>query len=222
MLITGLYRFSGKDSPTFTTWEDADINPCQLDVICVNLNLKHFVVFGEIASRYMPIALILDGEAQFSQLYTEYNWLSAPLVEDIAKAVEQIDVAKLREEIERTRWEARASEAEDWYIEQPIQKQLDILGVKNIRETLPKWNAMTAEEKWNLYNQWKIKQSFSSKATHGSLIAVSVLLACFLLKNHSSSLLKSCWKRAPFPIGAIKVLRAIMAMVGNATSRMVH
>lgn len=157
MLLTGLYRLSGKNAPTFTTWEHADIYPTQLDVICAVLNLRHFVVFGEIGSRYMPIALVLDGDAQFSELYTEYNWVSAPTIEDIAKAIEQIDLAALRSELDNARWKSRAGIAEDWYLEQPIQTQIDILGAANLRDTLPLWNALSDSEKWELYNKWKKK-----------------------------------------------------------------
>ena len=80
MVITGLFRIQGDGETTFTTWENADIEPVQVDVICCILNFRHMAIFGEIGSRYMPIALILDGEAQFSELYTTYKWESAPTI----------------------------------------------------------------------------------------------------------------------------------------------
>lgn len=157
MVITGLFRIKGDGETTFTTWENADIEPVQVDVICCILNFRHMAVFGEIGSRYMPIALILDGEAQFSELYTTYKWESAPTVQEIANILSTINLAELKKQFEDYRWTVKAEQADDWMLDQPMESQLKILGEKIPRDALMKWDAMSPEEKYKTYKQWTAK-----------------------------------------------------------------
>lgn len=157
MVITGLFRIKGDGETTFTTWEDADIEPVQVDVICCILNFRHMAVFGEIGSRYMPIALILDGEAQFSELYTTYKWESAPTIQEIADVLSTINLTDLKKQFEDYRWTVKAEQADDWMLNQPMKSQLTILGEKIPRDALMKWDAMSPQEKYKIYKQWTAK-----------------------------------------------------------------
>lgn len=157
MVITGLFRIQGDGETTFTTWDNADIEPVQVDVICCILNFRHMAVFGEIGSRYMPIALILDGEAQFSELYTTYKWESAPTVQEIADVLSTINLAELKKQFEDYRWTVKAEQADDWMLDQPMESQLKILGEKIPRDALMKWDAMSPLEKYKIYKQWTAK-----------------------------------------------------------------
>lgn len=157
MVITGLFRIQGDGETTFTTWENADIEPVQVDVICCILNFRHMAVFGEIGSRYMPIALILDGEAQFSELYTTYKWESAPTIQEIADVLSTINLTELKKQFEDYRWTVKAEQADDWMLNQPMESQLKILGEKIPRDALMKWDAMSPQEKYKIYKQWMAK-----------------------------------------------------------------
>lgn len=157
MVITGLFRIQGDSETTFTTWENADIEPVQVDVICCILNFRHMAVFGEIGSRYMPIALILDGEAQFSELYTTYKWESAPTIQEIADVLSTINLTELKKQFEDYRWTVKAEQADDWMLNQPMESQLTILGEKIPRDALMKWDAMSPQEKYKIYKQWTAK-----------------------------------------------------------------
>ena len=157
MVITGLFRIQGDGETTFTTWENAAIEPVQVDVICCILNFRHMAVFGEIGSRYMPIALILDGEAQFSELYTTYKWESAPTVQEIADVLSTINLADLKKQFEDYRWTVKAEQADDWMLDQPMESQLRILGEKIPRDALRKWDAMSPEKKYKTFKQWTAK-----------------------------------------------------------------
>lgn len=157
MVITGLFRIQGDGETTFTTWENADIEPVQVDVICCILNFRHMAVFGEIGSRYMPIALILDGEAQFSELYTTYKWESAPTIQEIADVLSTINLTNLKKQFEDYRWTVKAEQADDWMLNQPMESQLKILGEKIPRDALMKWDAMSPQEKYKIYKQWTAK-----------------------------------------------------------------
>ncbi|MBO4965892.1 MAG: hypothetical protein J6C81_06475 [Muribaculaceae bacterium] len=157
MVITGLFRIQGDGETTFTTWDNADIEPVQVDVICCILNFRHMAVFGEIGSRYMPIALILDGEAQFSELYTTYKWESAPTVQEIADVLSTINLAELKKQFEDYRWTVKAEQADDWMLDQPMESQLRILGERIPRDALMKWDAMSPQEKYKIYKQWTAK-----------------------------------------------------------------
>ncbi len=157
MVITGLFRIQGDGETTFTTWENADIEPVQVDVICCILNFRHMAVFGEIGSRYMPIALILDGEAQFSELYTTYKWESAPTIQEIADVLSTINLTELKKQFEDYRWTVKAEQADDWMLDQPMESQLTILGEKIPRDALMKWDAMSPQEKYKIYKQWTAK-----------------------------------------------------------------
>lgn len=157
MVITGLFRIQGDGETTFTTWENADIEPVQVDVICCILNFRHMAVFGEIGSRYMPIALILDGEAQFSELYTTYKWESAPTIQEIADVLSTINLTNLKKQFEDYRWTVKAEQADDWMLNQPMESQLKILGEKIPRDALMKWDAMSPQEKYKIYKQWTTK-----------------------------------------------------------------
>lgn len=157
MVITGLFRIKGDGETTFTTWENADIEPVQVDVICCILNFRHMAVFGEIGSRYMPIALILDGEAQFSELYTTYKWGSAPTIQEIADVLGTINLAELKKQFEDYRWTVKAEQADDWMLDQPMESQLKILGEKIPRDALMKWDAMSPQNKYKIYKQWTAK-----------------------------------------------------------------
>lgn len=157
MVITGLFRIQGNGETTFTTWENADIEPVQVDVICCILNFRHMAVFGEIGSRYMPIALILDGEAQFSELYTTYKWESAPTIQEIADVLSTINLTELKKQFEDYRWTVKAEQADDWMLDQPMESQLTILGEKIPRDALMKWDAMSPQEKYKIYKQWTAK-----------------------------------------------------------------
>ncbi len=157
MVITGLFRIQGDGETTFTTWENADIEPVQVDVICCILNFRHMAVFGEIGSRYMPIALILDGEAQFSELYTTYKWESAPTIQEVADVLSTINLTELKKQFEDYRWTVKAEQADDWMLDQPMESQLTILGEKIPRDALIKWDAMSPQEKYKIYKQWTAK-----------------------------------------------------------------
>lgn len=157
MVITDLFRIKGDGETTFTTWENADIEPVQVDVICCIFNFRHMAVFGEIGSRYMPIALILDGNAQFSELYTTYNWVSAPTVQEIADVLSSINLAELKKQFEDYRWTVKAEHADDWMLDQPMEAQLKILDEKIPRDALMKWDAMSPEEKYKIFKLWTKK-----------------------------------------------------------------
>ena len=157
MVITGLFRIRSEGEPTFTTWENADMEPVQIDVICCILNFRHMAVFGEIGSRYMPIALILDGEAQFSELYTTYKWESAPTIQEVADVLSTINLTELKKQFEDYRWTVKAEQADDWMLDQPMESQLTILGEKNPRDALIKWDTMSPQEKYKIYKQWTAK-----------------------------------------------------------------
>ena len=157
MVITGLFRIQGDGETTFTTWENADIEPVQVDVICCILNFRHMAIFGEIGSRYMPIALILDGEAQFSELYTTYKWESAPTIQEIADVLSTINLTELKKQFEDYRWSVKAEQADDWMLDQPMESQHRILGERIPRDALMKWDAMSPQEKYKIYKQWTAK-----------------------------------------------------------------
>lgn len=157
MVITGLFRIQGDGETTFTTWENADIEPVQVDVICCILNFRHMAIFGEIGSRYMPIALILDGEAQFSELYTTYKWESAPTIQEIADVLSTINLTELKKQFEDCRWSVKAEQADDWMLDQPMESQHRILGERIPRDALMKWDAMSPQEKYKIYKQWTAK-----------------------------------------------------------------
>lgn len=157
MVLTGLYRIRSEGEPTFTTWENADIEPVMIDAIVCILNFRHLAVFGEIGSRYMPIALILDGEAQFSELYTTYKWISAPTIAEITELLSTIDLKKLKSQFDEYRWSVKSEQADDWMLEQPLEKQLQILNEKIPRDALAKWDSLNSQEKYNLYRQWNQK-----------------------------------------------------------------
>ncbi len=154
MVLTGLFRIRNEGEPTFTIWENADIYPTQIDVICGVLNFRHLIVFGEIGSRYMPICIVLDGKAQFSELYTNYKWLLAPTVEEIAEVLGTIDFTKLQAEFEQFRWKVKAEQADDWFLGQDMQSQSTITNEKIPCEALAKWDAMPPQEKYQLYKKW--------------------------------------------------------------------
>jgi len=154
MVLTGLFRIKNDGEPTFTTWEHADIYPTQIDVICGVLNFRHLCVFGEIGNQYMPICIVLDGDAQFSELYTNYKWLSAPTVKEIAEVLGTIDFPKLQAEFEQFRWKVKAEQADDWFLEQNMQSQSTITGEKIPREVLAKWDVMPPQEKYQIYKKW--------------------------------------------------------------------
>lgn len=158
MTITGLFRILAEGETTFTTWEHADLNPVQIDVICVVLNFRHMAVFGEIGSRYMPIALILDGDAQFSELYTTYNWISAPTVEEMAAILGTINLQQLKQEFEDFRWQVKGEQADDWLMEQPIEKQIELIGITTTCEALAKWCSLPPKEKYLKYKSWTEKK----------------------------------------------------------------
>ena len=166
MVITGLFRIQGDGETTFTTWENADIGPLQdadnepvqVDVICCILNFRHMAIFGEIGSRYMPIALILDGEAQFSELYTTYKWESAPTIQEIADVLSTINLTELKKQFEDYRWSVKAEQADDWMLDQPMESQHRILGERIPRDALMKWDAMSPQEKYKIYKQWTAKK----------------------------------------------------------------
>ena len=153
MVITGLFRIQGDGETTFTTWENADIEPVQVDVICCILNFRHMAIFGEIGSRYMPIALILDGEAQFSELYTTYKWESAPTIQEIADVLSTINLTELKKQFEDYRWSVKAEQADDWMLDQPMESQHRILGERIPRDALMKWDAMSPQEKYKIYKR---------------------------------------------------------------------
>ena len=157
MVITGLFRIQGDGETTFTTWENADIEPVQVDVICCILNFRHMAIFGEIGSRYMPIALILDGEAQFSELYTTYKWESAPTIQEIADVLSTINLTELKKQFEDYRWSVKAEQADDWMLDQPMESKHRILGERIPRDALMKWDAMSPQEKYKIYKQWTAK-----------------------------------------------------------------
>ena len=96
----------------------------------------------------MPIALILDGEAQFSELYTTYKWESAPTIQEIAE---------LKKQFEDYRWSVKAEQADDWMLDQPMESQHRILGERIPRDALMKWDAMSPQEKYKIYKQWTAK-----------------------------------------------------------------
>lgn len=158
MFMTGLFRIQSEDEPTFTTWEHADIDPVQIDVICVVLNFRHLAVFGEIGSRYMPIAIVLDGEAQFSELYTTYQWLSAPSVEEIAQVLGTVDFNKLRKEFDDFRWNVKGNMAEDWFMEKSMDYQMKMMGKNIPRDALTLWDSLSPKEKYLKYKEWKEKK----------------------------------------------------------------
>lgn len=153
MVLTGLYRIVGDGEATFTTWEHADIYPNQIDVICGVLNFRHLIVFGEIGSRYMPICLSLDGEAQFSELYAEYKWISAPTVDEIANVLSTINLKELDEEFKRFRWVALAEKADDWFSGLPVEKQIDLSGGSYPAEATMWWNSLSNEERYRKYKE---------------------------------------------------------------------
>lgn len=158
MVMTGLFRIKAEGETTFRTWEHADLEPVQIDVICVVLNFRHLAVFGEIGSRYMPIAIVLDGNAQFSELYTTYEWDSAPTVEEIAKVLETVDFSQLKNEFEDFRWKTKGEEADDWFLERNMEEQQRIMGITIPRDALSKWDSMTPREKYSTYKTWKEKK----------------------------------------------------------------
>lgn len=154
MVITGLFRIRSEGEPTFTTWEHADVDPVQVDVICCVLNFRHFAVFGEIGSRYMPIALVLDGDAQFSELYTSYNWVSAPTVQEIADVLSTINLPELKSSFDSYRWSVKGEQANDWYLEQTMQEHLKIMNAKTPLEADTKWDKLTPKGKYEYYKVW--------------------------------------------------------------------
>lgn len=158
MVLTGLFRIRAIGETTFTTWENADIEPVQIDVIACALNFRHLVVFGEIGSRYMPIALVLDGDAQFSELYTTYNWLSAPTIEDIAQVLGMVDFAKLQKEFKEYQWSVKEEQADDWYLEQTMQEHLKIMDAKTPLEADTKWDKLTPKGKYEYFKVWTQKK----------------------------------------------------------------
>lgn len=151
LTLTGLFRIVGDGETTFTTWEDADIYPVQVDVICGVLNFRHLVVFGEIGSRYMPICLSLDGEPQFSELYTNYKWLSAPTVDEIAAILSTINFRKLNEEFSNFRWAVFGGKADDWFSRLPLEKQVELSGGSYPEEATMWWNSLSNDEKYREY-----------------------------------------------------------------------
>lgn len=158
MVMTGLFRIKAEGETTFTTWEHADLEPVQIDVICIVLNFRHLAVFGEIGSRYMPIAIVLDGNAQFSELYTTYEWESAPTVEEIAKVLETVNFSQLKKEFEDFQWSVKGEQADDWFMERPMEEQLRIM-VSNIpRDALEKWDKMTHKGKYEYFKVWTGKK----------------------------------------------------------------
>ena len=143
---------------TFTTWEHADIDPVQIDVIVCVLNFRHLAVFGEIGSRYMPIALVLDGEAQFSELYTTYQWISAPTIEEIAQVLSTIDFGKLQNDFKEYQWAVKEEQANDWYLEHTMQEHLKIMDAKTPLEADTKWDKMTPKGKYEYFKIWTKKK----------------------------------------------------------------
>lgn len=158
MVMTGLFRIKAEGETTFTTWEHADLEPVQIDVICIVLNFRHLAVFGEIGSRYMPIAIVLDGNAQFSELYTTYEWESAPTVEEIAKVLETVNFSQLKKEFEDFQWSVKGEQADDWFMEQPMEEQLRIMGSNIPRDALAKWDKMTPKGKYDYFKVWTGKK----------------------------------------------------------------
>lgn len=158
MVMTGLFRIKAEGETTFTTWEHADLEPVQIDVICIVLNFRHLAVFGEIGSRYMPIAIVLDGNAQFSELYTTYEWESAPTVEEIAKVLETVNFSQLKKEFEDFQWSVKGEQADDWFMEQPMEEQLRIMGSNITRDALEKWDKMTPKGKYEYFKVWTGKK----------------------------------------------------------------
>lgn len=158
MAMTGLFRIKAEGETTFTTWEHADLEPVQIDVICIVLNFRHLAVFGEIGSRYMPIAIVLDGNAQFSELYTTYEWISAPTVEEIAKVLETVNFSQLKKEFEDFRWKVKGEEADEWFLERNMEEQQRIMDSSIPRDVLTMWDSMTPREKYLKHKTWKDKK----------------------------------------------------------------
>lgn len=158
IVLTGLFRIRAVGETTFTTWEHADIDPVQIDVIVCVLNFRHLAVFGEIGSRYMPIALVLDGEAQFSELYTTYQWISAPTIEEIAQVLSTIDFDKLQNDFKEYQWAVKEEQANDWYLEHTMQEHLKIMDAKTPLEADTKWDKMTPKGKYEYFKIWTKKK----------------------------------------------------------------
>lgn len=156
-ILTGLFRIIGDGEPAFTTWEHADTEPVQIDVIVGVLNFQHLFVFGEIGSQYMPISIVLEGEAQFSELYIQYNWIAAPTPQEIAKTLEKINLSELKSEFETFRWKVKAEMADDWFLERNMQEQSTITGENIPRDALAKWDRMPPQEKYSSFKKWNEK-----------------------------------------------------------------
>lgn len=154
-ILTGLFRIIGDGEPAFTTWEHADTEPVQIDVIVGVLNFQHLFVFGEIGSQYMPISIVLEGEAQFSELYTQYKWIAAPTPQEIAETLEKINLAALKSEFETFRWKVKGEMADDWFLERNMQEQSAITGESIPRDALAKWDRMTPQEKYESFKKWQ-------------------------------------------------------------------
>ena len=156
-ILTGLFRILGDEEPAFTTWEHADTEPVQIDVIVGVLNFQHLFVFGEIGSQYMPISIVLDGDAQFSELYTQYKWIAAPTPQEIADILSTINLAELKSEFETFRWKVKGEMADDWFLESNMQEQSAITGESIPRDVLAKWDRMTPQEKYESFKKWQGK-----------------------------------------------------------------
>lgn len=156
-VLTGLFRILGDGEPAFTTWEHADINPVNIDVIVGVLNFRHLCVFGEIGGNYMPISIVLDGEAQFSELYTNYKWIAAPTPQEIADTLSTINLPELKTEFDEFRWKVKGEMADDWFLERNMQEQSVITDENIPREALRKWDNMTSQEKYDAYKKWNAK-----------------------------------------------------------------
>ena len=156
-ILTGLFRILGDEEPAFTTWEHADTEPVQIDVIVGVLNFQHLFVFGELGSQYMPISIVLDGDAQFSELYTQYKWIAAPTPQEIADILSTINLSELKSEFETFRWKVKGEMADDWFLERNMQEQSTITGENIPRDALAKWDRMTPQEKYSSFKKWNEK-----------------------------------------------------------------
>lgn len=156
LVLTNLYRIQGKDETTFTTWEGADLEPVQAEVICGVLNFLHIFVFADVGSKYVPICLWLDGEEpNFNKSFEEYNWLSSPSKEDIVEVISKINLPILKDQFDSFCWKVKDTQADEWFAELTVPRQMAILQVDTPEDAVSKWFGKTPKEKYELFKEWK-------------------------------------------------------------------
>lgn len=150
--MTDLFRLDCEDENMFTTWEDADIYPVDLDVLVAVLNWKYFAVFCETGLHILPILLVLE-HPTWCPLYEKFPMIARPTHEELLDAIKSIDTAKLKSDFDRIYQQFKGEKADDWFLELTMAEQMKVTGLPTIQAATDFWTKLPPLQKYAFYEQ---------------------------------------------------------------------